>query len=164
MPFVWLVILLLVGLMAVIWWEERHLHRRLQRGLLTEVWDGPDRRRATRLKLALEVRYRLIASSGNGTNGHTINISSGGMCASMIERLSERTELRFEILLPIGRESAAIRGRGEVVWVKEGSRHPRQPDQRTFITGIRFVELDPAAKQVLLAFLEEPVKARSGVI
>lgn len=161
MPFIWLVIVLVAALIAIIWWEDRRLRQRHRQALLTEVWDGPERRRATRLKMALEVHYRLLASGNNGKGGETVNVSSGGMCANMVERLAEHTALQFEILLPIGRESAAIRGRGEVMWVKEGSSRPRQPQQRTFITGIRFLELDPSAKQVLLSFLEEPVNART---
>ena len=148
-------IILLSGLLIVVLWEERRTTKQEgPQGLLTGLWTGRrERRRFRRIRVALPIRYEVMLSatvvSGAWNTVASEDMSEGGMCLRMYERLALLTRLKFEI--PLRHPDGLIRGTGEVRWTQE---EPRSGARRTFRAGVQFVQISPQDLERLLHLLK----------
>ena len=148
---------LLSGLLIVVLWEERRAAKQGgPQGFLTGLWTtGRERRHFRRIRFALPIRYEVMLSaavvSGAWTTVESHDVSEGGMCLRMYERLAILTRLKFEI--PLHRPEILIRGTGEVRWTQEEA---HSGARRTFRTGVQFVQISPQDRERLLHLLKKP--------
>lgn len=144
-----LLVALLSGLLLLLLWEDRKgaLHRAAP-GRLTGWWTTAERRSRKRRQVALDVWYEVLIAAGADTVEHhqavSDNVSEGGICLRLYERLNPRTTLKFEILLP--HDPAPVCGTGEVRWTRE---RELAGARRTFLSGIQFVDLHPSERDRL---------------
>ena len=152
-------VVLLSGLLILFLWEERRdTSGRLALGAVTGLWKGAEHRRYARTRTALSVRYEILTSEGVGRWQHVTSrdLSAGGMCLRLYERLTPHTRLKFEIRLP--RLTDPICGTGQVRWIQD---EERVGPRRTFLTGVQFEQLDAHDLERLLHTIKtEPHKHR----
>ena len=89
-----------------------------------------ERRKFVRLKAIVEVKYVVIGKPGQ-MKVFSKNVSAGGLCILMEERLDKDTPLQLHIKIPDLKEP--IRALGRVVWQQESD----QPGKLN--TGVEFV-------------------------
>ncbi len=81
------------------------------------------------------------------TSSHLSNVSRGGACIRTERPLPPDTDVKMVLWLP---GSSAIRVRGRVVW----SHQPRSKGEEAVGSGIRFVDVPPADRELLLEYLD----------
>ena len=134
--------------------DERYKRKtKIPRGKLTCVWEGGERRCFTRVNSDMPVRYNFSKMSNNAKAVETKNISIGGICMSIDEKLALHDQVSLEIELP--GLSASINAKGEIVWVKENRSQSGRAGIRHFDVGIEFKDLAPKGKSLLFKFLKE---------
>lgn len=149
-------VVLLCGLLLLLLWEERRrAAAQPAAATLAGWWKGRrERRRCPRLRLALSVRYDVLAANGSGTDpqGEAVsdNVSDSGICLRLYERLTPPARLKLAIQLPRGAEP--IRGVGEVRWTCE---EKPTDGRRTFLAGIHFLQISPTDHERLAAVLKQ---------
>lgn len=93
-----------------------------------------ERRRYIRLNTSVEVKYTVIGKPGT-IRVFSKNISAGGICIIIEEKLEKDTPLQLEIVIPDLKEP--IRALGRVVWQRRVE--PADEQSRTYLdTGIEF--------------------------
>ena len=151
-------IVLLCGLLILFLREDRRrASAQVPAGVVTGFWKGAELRCSVRLRLPASVRYRILTPHGDGHEDHEAvgeNVSEGGFCLRMYERLTPPVTVQFEIL-PHGAVEP-VRGTGEVRWTQE----ERSTDaRRTFLTGIQFSHLNQDECNQLIHTLKGTRKA-----
>ena len=146
-------IVLLCGLLVLFLREDRRrASAQAAVGMVMGFWRGAERRCSVRLRLPASVRYRILTPYGNGNEDReavSVNVSEGGLCLRMYERLTPPMMVQFEILLPDAAEP--IRGTGEVRWAQE----ERSTDaRRMFLTGIQFSYVSLEERDRLIQMLK----------
>jgi c-di-GMP-binding flagellar brake protein YcgR len=94
-----------------------------------------NRRQHIRVSKSLEVKYRIL----NGflrSGSRSTDVSKGGICLPIIQRLDSGTTLELEICL--GEMTKSIEAIGEVVWLSH-----RKGGQFPFEVGIKFIKIAP---------------------
>lgn len=94
--------------------------------------DAAARRARPRVKLRLPVT---LIHGGARIEGHSVDVSEGGLYVSAVEALPAETEIDLEAVI----SGERIRARGVIRWVRK----PAEPEGMTGM-GIQFKELDPA--------------------
>ncbi len=152
---IFLVVLLSSLLIFVLWEDRLTAKNNGPAGWLTGLWTGPERRCAKRIRMELPIHYEVMLSpvvvSGTWHSVSTQDVSEGGMCVRLYERLPAATHLKFKISLQYQEET--IHGAGEVRWTSE---ELRSGARRTFRTGIQFLQIAPYDQERLLQFLKKP--------
>lgn len=107
-----------------------------------------ERRTAIRHELEVQVDFE---SEHNFYTGLTQDISTGGLFVStnQIKKVGDRVRLKFS--LP--NQGVEVEVETEVRWVRETSSLQRNDCEPGM--GLRFINLTPAAKQVIETFLKE---------
>ena len=146
-------IVLLCGLLILFLWEDRRrASAQGSAGTVLGFWKDAERRCSVRLRLPASVRYRILTPHSDGhadREAVSENISEGGLCLRMYERLTPPVMVQFEIL-PRG-AAEPIRGTGEVRWTQE----ERSTDERrTFLTGIQFSHVSQEERDRLIQTLK----------
>ncbi|MBI2870938.1 MAG: HEAT repeat domain-containing protein [Candidatus Omnitrophica bacterium] len=117
--------------------EKRKMRARQPTGQVDSVWDGAERRRHARLKTNLAIAYRV---DGEGPapiqKSRTKNISKGGLCLVMSEKLTRDTRIKLDIEIPGGGQPYQALG-----LVRRCRERESQDGKRLFEIGIRFLDL-----------------------
>lgn len=137
--------------------EKQKRQAKIPTGKLTHIWDGSERRRFVRISTNVPVRYSLPKNPNDIKISKTKDISTGGICITINEKLIPRARLCLEIE---PREShGPILAKGEVAWVKENTEAMSKEGIRYFDIGIEFKDILPKDKERLFGFVKEFKKA-----
>lgn len=113
---------------------------------IEEYWTGKERRKYTRFKKTLDVIYTVAKKPRLSNNGHTIDISEGGMKLLLDEKLTKGIIMDLKISIPGSPQDAEVEG--EVVWCEEAS-HDEASGKRHFCHGIKFLAIkEPSGKHL----------------
>lgn len=106
--------------------------------------DGGQRREHARYKVDLDVS---VGSEHNFYSGFAENLSAGGVFVAthLVKPVGERVEISINL----AGSASAIRGVGEVRWVREYNAASDTPPGM----GIRFIDLEPGAEAQIGGFL-----------
>jgi len=105
-----------------------------------------ERRRFIRLNSAISVNYKKLDSAAQEEEIFSRNISEGGICLIVGDRLNEGDLLKLNISIP--RHRTIINVNGRVVWIREIP-VAAESGKKTFRAGIEFVGIDrQAARQI----------------
>lgn len=156
-----ILIIILLSILILLYLDEKQKKKaKVSTGKLTQVWDGSERRRFLRVPTDIPVRYSLPKNSNNLKNGRTKDISIGGICMTVNEKLNPKVRLCLEI------ESEGspppISAKGEVVWVKEAVEQKNAEGIRYFDIGIEFKDISPKDKERLAEFIKRFECGQSG--
>ncbi|MCX5715868.1 MAG: PilZ domain-containing protein [Candidatus Omnitrophica bacterium] len=133
--------------------DEKHKHKfKIPTGILTQFWDGSERRRFVRVDADIPVKYSLSLKPNGTSVVKTADISIGGVCITLAEKLTPKQNLAVEIGLPDAGKSAIV-AKGRVAWVKE-SESQSQDGIRYFTAGIEFCEISRNGMACLLNFVK----------
>lgn len=132
--------------------EKRKRKFKIPTGILTQMWNGSERRRFVRIEANIPVKYNLSLKP-DGTNAvKTTDISIGGVCITLSEKLSPKQRLAVEIDLP-DTNKGPVFAKGQVAWIKEAE--PVSVNGiRYFTAGIEFCEISRNGMSSLLNFVK----------
>lgn len=129
--------------------EEKRLKDRYEpRGRVDEYcfFNGSERRRYQRVETTIDVKYRLLKSSGLNLAHSSKNISEVGIGILIYEILPVDTLMELEITVPNNKNPLIIKGR--VAWCKTTEEMDKE-GRRVFLTGIEFVNANKKQKDML---------------
>ncbi|MDD5449259.1 MAG: PilZ domain-containing protein [Candidatus Omnitrophica bacterium] len=156
-----ILIVVLLLILAALYIEERQKKAiNIPRGRLTHFWDGRERRRFVRVSANIPVIYSLPKGSSNLIVRGTKDISIGGICITITEKLSPRSNISLAIEITGGAEP--IIASGEVAWTKENTEIDDKEGIRYFDTGIEFKGIIPKDKERLFALIREHENKQRG--
>lgn len=151
----------LVLILILLWRDESRAKRaKIPIGKLTSVWEGAERRRHVRVDVDIPVRYILTKDSSPLTAVQTKNISMGGLCITIAEKLKRGDVISVEI--DICAVSERITAKGEIMWVKEETENNDPQGIRRFDIGLEFKELSNRHRKQLFNFLKEQITPQNG--
>lgn len=117
---------------------------------LEEYWSGKERRQHKRFKNKLEVSYVVTKKARLKGNGHTVDISEGGLKVLIAEKLGKGAILGLNVVFPDNRKTALVEG--EVVWCEElDSADPS--GRRLFCSGIKFLAIKEPSGTSLIEYI-----------
>jgi len=105
-----------------------------------------------RLNLNVRVDWKKIIETSDFVGEFpdaTRNISAGGLCLSMDERLQIGDKLQLRMKLP---SEKIINAQGRVVWIREFEINSREY-KKTFDTGIEFTEIRDEDREKINKFV-----------
>lgn len=156
-----ILICVLILILASLYLDERYKQKnKIPKGKLTQFWDGTERRRFVRISANVPVRYSLPKGGDNLKVVKTKDISIGGICMTITEKLSPNIGLRLEIEL--GEATSPIFAKGEVVWVKEDADLKDKEGIRYFSVGVEFREILPKDRERLVGFIKRSEQIQGG--
>ena len=111
---------------------------------------GDERRQFVRLDTNLAVTYKVLPSSvpERLEATKTKNVSEGGLCVFLNQRLPVGTPMEFQINLP-GRDKPAA-FTGEITWCEEFEVVGKTQRERVVQAGVRFVFIHPKDREALM--------------
>jgi len=115
--------------------ERRRQHRRHVQGHLKGLLSEDERRKYPRHVCELDITYRVLDRDDEAVLSVSRNISRGGICLAVPEKLLNGTLL----LLHISIQGKLQEVKGEIAWCKEISTPSSQ--KRAFEVGVRFLDL-----------------------
>lgn len=101
-----------------------------------------EQRQHTRISKSLVISYR-PANQFLGSGGRSKNISGGGICLPLVQKLEPHVILK--IGFSFSNDDKPMEAMGEVVWVKK-----REDTQFPFEAGIKFINIKPADRDKIL--------------
>lgn len=149
-----IIVSLIAMLISILVEESKEQKRSESIGKLEEYWDGIDRRRAVRVGVAINVRYKLLKGKVVNRWGLSENISNLGACLLLDERLSQGALMELEIEIPAFTKSLFTKA--EVIWTKESSL--QMLERRSFHIGVKFLDMDHQSQERLSNFIESLLK------
>ena len=121
-----------------------------------------ERRKFARLDTRLVVSYQAVGSA-RSIHVVTKNISGGGVCMFLDERLPIGTRLQIRMTLPDYAQAAALAAKaitftGEVVWceefeVSQDERRGHATPHHSVMAGIRFLDIAPETQQEIARYV-----------
>lgn len=120
------------------------------KGKLEEYWVEKERRKCQRLDAVLDIKYKLLKSTVTHSRTRSKNISEVGMCILTYEMLPIGSPIEIKIALSESKELIEVKG--NVAWCQE-SEKKEQDGRRSFLTGVKFAEIDKKHKDGLLAYM-----------
>lgn len=156
-----ILIIVLLLILTTLYVDERQKRQaRVTRGKLIHVWDGSERRRFVRISANIPVRYSFPKGPSNIKAPRTKDISIGGICITINEKLMPHANLCLAIE-PAG-SHGPILANGEVAWVKENTQEAGKEGIRYFDIGIEFKGIPPKDKERLFGLIKECEKTQRG--
>ncbi|MFC1623727.1 PilZ domain-containing protein [Candidatus Omnitrophota bacterium] len=113
-----------------------------------------EKRRFVRLEWPVVVYYKTLEEPCTEDQIVSSNISEGGVCFIVYERLPKETNLSIELQVPF--DSMPIFVKGKVVWVKKVG----EPHTRTFEVGVKFIEIEPKDQKRFMTYINNEIKER----
>lgn len=154
-------IVVLTSVLILTYLEENQKKKSiLPTGKLTHIWNGSERRRFVRIPVNVPVRYNLSKGINNPKVAMTNDISTGGICITIKEKLSPNCTIDLEI--EPEKSSTPILAKGQIVWVKETAKQKNAGDIRYFNIGVEFREILPKEKERLYNFIKGLKETNSG--
>ncbi|KPK42468.1 MAG: hypothetical protein AMJ78_02325 [Omnitrophica WOR_2 bacterium SM23_29] len=131
--------------------EEKKIRKKYElKGKVEEYWSGKNRRKVERIEKMLDVKYKLLKSPKVKSDTRSKNISEEGICILAYEILPKDSTLELEIAIPTQKEP--IHTKGSVAWSEEAGQVDAAK-RRSFLTGIKFIEIDNKDKINLVNFI-----------
>ncbi|MFC1666904.1 PilZ domain-containing protein [Candidatus Omnitrophota bacterium] len=113
-----------------------------------------EKRRIVRIQWPVVVQYKTIEEPYSQDQIVGKDISEGGVCFIVYERLTKGTGLDMQIQIPF--DSMPIFVKGKVAWIKKiGGEHTK-----TFEVGVEFVEVDPRDQKRFNMYINNEIKQR----
>lgn len=106
-----------------------------------------ERRKTIRITESFKVDYQVVKSF-RMVSSRSQDISEGGMCLPVLQRLQPKMVLDLEIYLE--GERKPIKAIGEIVWLKE-IKDLKFP----YLSGIRFIKIVPEAASRLKSYIDK---------
>ena len=104
-----------------------------------------DKRKFPRLSFNVEVKYELLRGrSPKAKKSQAKNISAGGLCVMILEKIRAGTLLNLEFSLPDA--DTPIIATGKVVWVEKLSIYGAEP-LVSYDCGVSFVDITPGDRE-----------------
>lgn len=111
-----------------------------------------EKRKFVRITWPIIVLYKTLEEPHTGDQIVGKDISEGGVCFTVYERLTKGTILEVQIYFPS--DTMPIFGKGEVVWIKRiGAEHAK-----TFEVGVAFTYIEPRDQKRLKMYIENEMK------
>lgn len=131
--------------------EEKKIRKKYElKGKVEEYWSGKNRRKVERIEKMLDVKYKLLKSPKVKSATRSKNISEEGICILAYEILPKDSTLELEIAVPSQKEPICTKG--SVAWIEEAGQVDADK-RRSFLTGIKFIEIDNKDKINLVNFI-----------
>lgn len=108
-----------------------------------------DKRNFPRLSAAVEVEYTLLKDVPGEKKTYTKNISAGGICLIVYEKMEPGSILSLKVHLPDVQRPIEIRGK--VVWMSHFTIGSDQRDR--YDLGIEFTEVAESVRQKISQYL-----------
>ncbi len=121
------------------------------------MWDGFNKRKFPRLNLRCEISIHPDEKRA-GISAVTENVGVGGVCVILDQSLERFSGCR--VRLELDDQSPEIHCAGKVVWTVPTQDSATSP--KRFDTGIEFVGLGTAEREVLRKFLQVQVQKETG--
>ena len=113
-----------------------------------------EKRKFSRIPLNVKVRYDVLKGSPHRTEEtRSKNISAGGICLAISEKIDTGALLRLKLFLQ-GEDDFVI-VTGEVVWVEEFSINDTA-DYKAYDCGIEFFDFNDLDQEKIIRYLELP--------
>jgi c-di-GMP-binding flagellar brake protein YcgR len=110
-----------------------------------------EKRKFSRIPLNVKVKYDVLKGSTQRTGEtRSKNVSAGGICLTVPEKIDIGALLRLKLSLQ--GEDDFITVKGKVVWVEEFSIN-HMSDQKAYDCGIEFVDVDPQVQKDISRYL-----------
>jgi c-di-GMP-binding flagellar brake protein YcgR len=157
-----ILIVVLFCILGALYLDEKYKTKiKFPTGKLTQLWDGSERRRYVRVSANVPIRYSRPKDSKNNIKViKTKDISIGGICMIINEKLSPHIKLCMEIDMPS--PVGPISAKGEVVWIKENPEEKNAEGIRYFSIGIEFSDVQPKDKERLFTYIRGLDKRQDG--
>lgn len=109
-----------------------------------------ERRQFVRLDTTLPVSYRVLPARPSEPQqpAQTKNVSEGGLCVFLKERLPAGTRLEVQVTLP-GREKPAA-FTAEVTWCEEFEVVGKTQREQVIQAGAKFISIDPKDHEAIM--------------
>ena len=115
-----------------------------------------EKRKFVRIEWPVVVQYKTLEEPCTQDQIVGKDISEGGICFIVYERLTKGTKLDLEIQVPF--DSMPIFAKGTVAWIKKvGEEHTR-----TFEAGVSFIEMDPRDQKRLKMYIENEIRSKKA--
>lgn len=108
-----------------------------------------DKRNFPRLSASVEVEYILLEGVSDGKQTFTRNISAGGICLIVYEKIEPGSILSLKLYLPDVKKT--IQAQGKVVWSSHFTIGSDQRDR--YDLGIEFTEIDDSVRDEISKYL-----------
>jgi c-di-GMP-binding flagellar brake protein YcgR len=102
-----------------------------------------DKRNFPRLSASVEVGYTLLKDAADKKTTYTKNISAGGICLIVYEKIEPGSILALKLQLPDVQKTIEVQGK--VVWTSHFTIDSDQRDR--YDLGIEFNEIDESLRQ-----------------
>lgn len=124
--------------------------------------DEKDRRRCRRFETALDVKYKLLKSSGSNPVANAKNISESGIGVLTYEIIPKGNLIEMEIAIPSQKKPLNIKGK--VAWCEgcKGTERFDKNGKRVFLIGIEFLETDKDQKSKLVEYIDTYLAGKNG--
>lgn len=155
--FIFLAILLFVIYILSTKEEKKARSKYAPKGKVEEYWSAKERRRVERYDMMLDVNYKLLKSPKLKLTTSSKNISEDGICILAHEILPKDSTMELEIVLPNSKET--IRAKGAVAWCEDAGQIGAD-EKRTFLTGIRFIDIVNEDKAKLVNYINTHLAAK----
>jgi c-di-GMP-binding flagellar brake protein YcgR len=114
-----------------------------------------ERRKHVRLIESLKIIYKVSNQSGSRKGAFTEDISGGGICLSIKQKLSVGDIIELELFLPKG--TKPIRATGKVSWVEVRKGHI----EFQYMVGIKFIDIDPFDCGKVLNYIRKKITSKT---
>jgi len=155
---------LLIVILVTLFNDDRKKRKAgIPAGTLMRIWNGSERRRFVRVGAHVPVRYSISISARPLKVTKTHNVSIGGICINLNEKLMLNSLLFLEIEISSSPAGHTILAKGEVVWIDEETGEVTADGIRHFTAGIEFKEMSSRDREKLADFVKKaPPSAESG--
>ena len=145
---------MLILILVALYIEERRKNiSRAPTGKLIQIWDGSERRRFVRMPAVIPIKYSFSKRTENIKVAKIKDISIGGICMIINEKLNIKTNICLEIAATD--DSAPIRAKGEVIWIKENGEAWDNEGIRHFNIGVEFKDVLSKDRERLSKFIRD---------
>ncbi|MDD5680039.1 MAG: PilZ domain-containing protein [Candidatus Omnitrophica bacterium] len=152
-----IIIIVLISASVALFIEEAGIKKSaVPCGVVTEYWDGEERRKTIRVNTELFVRYSVQKKLHMKLNGEIKDLSRKGMRLAVNERLSDETLLLLEFNIPEAEQTIAADGK--VMWTSGDFGERDGFGKRVFQTGVQFMNIRPEDDTKLTAYINKIAK------
>lgn len=115
-----------------------------------------EKRKFVRIEWPVVIHYKTIEEPVTQDQIVGKNISEGGVCFVVYERLAKGTRLDMQIQIPF--DSMPIFVKGIIVWIRKlGDEHAN-----TYEVGVLFTEVDPKDQKRFKTYINDEIKRRKS--
>ncbi len=127
-------------------------------GKIEEYWQGRERRQAVRLEIPLEVKYTCAPTNNHTHVSITKNVSGSGVQLLIYEKLNLGDTIDVE--LSLNDKEHLFLTKGQIVWLQDATcKANQQEEKRSFLVGVKFIDLKPSEEKRLSRFIYNKCQA-----